>query len=572
MSFTSCIYISVFCMLPSFSWAQNRYDIVISECMADPLPAAGLPPASFIELKNISTVSYNLRDWAISNGSTTAHIKTDYLLPADHFLILCPTAAVAGFSAFGATLGLAGFPSMNNTSGDLILRTAAGDVMDAIHYEKSWYNNVLKEAGGWTLEIIDPGRRGQDKSNWSASSDPLGGTPGKKNSVDAPNPDTGSPQLLRAVCTDSLHLLLIYDEPLDSLRASNPRSYTISPDLGLPDSIIEIAPFFDRVAIRLSQPLQIGKVYSVTSQELQDCSSNEIGSQNHCLAGLAEKASPGDLIFNEILFNPSPGGYDYLELYNRSKKTIDCNELFLAGKDIRGVPKDPLAISVENQAVFPGEYLLLTENPPWILLNYPKADWAHILPMHSLPSLPDDAGTVILLNGLGETIDELDYDHHWHAPLLANETGVALERIRPDLLPASQSSNWTSAAADAGFGTPSYKNSEANTDTSGTHFISIEPKIFSPDMDGYQDFCFIHYQMPAAGFMGSISIYDVNGRLVRQLINNTLWSSSGVFRWDGLGDQQNLLPIGHYVIFIEVFSIDGTVKKQTSVCTLARKR
>ena len=88
---------------------------------------------------------------------------------------------------------------------------------------------------------------------------------------------------------------------------------------------------------------------------------------------------------------------------------------------------------------------------------------------------------------------------------------------------------------------------------SRTDFISVEPKVFSPDMDGYQDFFFIHYHLPAAGFTGSISIYDIYGRMVRKLVNNILWGTSGSFRWDGLDEQQNLLPMGHYLIYAELF-------------------
>jgi len=90
-------------------------------------------------------------------------------------------------------------------------------------------------------------------------------------------------------------------------------------------------------------------------------------------------------------------------------------------------------------------------------------------------------------------------------------------------------------------------------------------------MDGYQDFCFINYQLPSAGYMGSISVYDMYGRMVRKLVNNILWGTSGGFRWDGLDDQQNLLPIGHYVIYVELFMPDGTVLKKKMVCVLARR-
>jgi hypothetical protein len=101
--------------------------------------------------------------------------------------------------------------------------------------------------------------------------------------------------------------------------------------------------------------------------------------------------------------------------------------------------------------------------------------------------------------------------------------------------------------------------------------ISVEPKIFSPDMDGYRDFCFINYQLPAAGFIGSISVFDGNGRMVRQLANNILWGSSGSFRWDGRDEQQNLLPMGHYIFYCELFLPDGEMIKKKLVCVLARK-
>jgi hypothetical protein len=314
-----------------------------------------------------------------------------------------------------------------------------------------------------------------------------------------------------------------------------------------------------------------GKIYSVSVQQIRDCGGNETGPDNSCKAGIPEKPGGGDIIFNEILFNPPPYGFDYLELYNRSTRIINCSGLFLSGRDMSGALKNPFVLVKEERAFFPGEYLLLTENPDWVLHNYPLSGAAQILSVSALPSMPDDFGKVVLLDASGESIDELDYDHHWHSPLLANETGVALERIRADG-PVSLSANWTSAAASAGYGTPGYKNSESSTDSIRSDFISVEPKIFSPDLDGYEDFCFIQFHLPAAGFTGSISIYDVYGRMVRKLVNNVLWATTGSWRWDGLDDRQKLLPMGHYIIYAELFLPEGTVKKNVSVCVLARRR
>ena len=554
---------------PIILTAQNRYDVVITEFLPDPTPAVGLPESEFIELENRSAVDYNLHNWTISNGNNSATIRVDYILKADSFLILCPNSAAVSFAAFGATLGISGFPALSNDGGIIVLSTETGNVIHALHYDKSWFDNDIKATGGWSLEMKDPANPCSGIGNWAASIYPDGGTPGKKNSVYAENPDLEAPSLTRAIAVDSFNVVLLFDEATDSASASDVTHFSISDAIGFPEKATAIAPFFDRVELRLQHQLANGKQYTVSVQQLSDCSGNEIGLQNECRTGLPEKVKPGDIIFNEILFNPPPYGYDYLELYNRSSSIINCSELWLAARELTGNLKDPVNLVKEERAFFPGEYLLITENPDWIVHHYPNTDESVMIPLSSMPSLPDDLGKVALLNTSADIIDELDYDHHWHSPMLSIESGVALERIRTDL-PTGLASNWTSATAASGYGTPGYKNSEYSTDSTATDFISIEPKVFSPDMDGYQDFLFIHYHMTIAGFIGTISIYDIYGRMVRKLVDNILWGTDGSFRWDGLDEQQRLLPMGHYILIIQLYLPDGTIINRKLVAVLAR--
>jgi Lamin Tail Domain len=528
-------------LLPMFSKAQARYDVLITEFLADAAPSVGLPEFSFVELKNHSLQDVNLLNWKISNGSSTATIKTDYVLKADSFLIICSVSAVTAYSSFGSSLGISGFPSLANDTGSIQLIAPDDRVIHAVHYDQDEYRNGLKARGGWSLEMIDLNNACSGASNWTASVSADGGTPGTKNSVETANPDEQAPELLRFVPVDSIHTMILFDEALDSVSASDPANYSVSVMDHSPENAAALPPFFNQVEIRLPGPMFRDKLYTITVNHIRDCSGNEIGLYNSCPAGLTEKATDSDIVINEILFNPPPYGYDYIELYNQSHKIIRCSELYMASRDPTGNLKDPVNLGKEERAFFPGEYLLLTENPEWVLKNYPLAPAAQILSTTSLPSMPDDFGKLVLLNGSANSLDELDYDHHWHAPLLTDESGVALERIRANL-PTNQPSNWTSASATSGYGTPGYKNSESSLPSTGSDLITVEPKIFSPDMDGYQDFCFINYQLPVAGFTGSISVYDVNGRQVRQLVNNILWGVSGSFRWDGLDDQQHLLP------------------------------
>ena len=560
-----------FCVVPP-GRAQNvlHYDVIIDEFLADPSPSVGLPSSSFIELKNVSGKAISLRNWKVSNGASTATIKKDYLLEADSFLILCPASAEDAYSAFGPALGITGFPSLNHDAGEIILTTEDGNIIHAIQYDIGWYQNELKSKGGWSLEMIDPKNPCSGFSNWIASTQSIGGTPGKLNSANDENPDHSGPELLRSVTLDSLHLLALFSEPLDSFSAEQVLNYTFSPDLGEPAEAIPVSPIYDQVALTLKQPMIPRQVYSLTVQRVSDCALNEIGAENNCKAGLPEPPVMQDLIFNEILFNPPSYGYDYVELLNRSTEPIDLQKVFLAGRDMLGAVKDPHQLVPEQQLLFPGEYAALTENREWVMKNYTVTHPEKLFQMSSLPSMPDDQGTLLLLDESGQILDELSYDHHWHSPLLANEEGVSLERIQADQ-PTAQASNWTSAASSAGFGTPTDKNSESFADAEGKDLLQVEPKIFSPDNDGYQDFCFIKYHLAQNGFTANISIYDINGRAVRRLANNSTISADGSFRWDGLDDALNPLPMGHYVICVDLFTVTGKIKKFKRVVVLAKR-
>src|SRR5690606_33646247 len=46
--------------------------------------------------------------------------------------------------------------------------------------------------------------------------------------------------------------------------------------------------------------------------------------------GSSDMPQAGDILINEVLSNPKPGGIDFLEIYNYSNKTIDLSEVSIA--------------------------------------------------------------------------------------------------------------------------------------------------------------------------------------------------------------------------------------------------
>jgi hypothetical protein len=174
------------------------------------------------------------------------------------------------------------------------------------------------------------------------------------------------------------------------------------------------------------------------------------------------------------------------------------------------------------------------------------------------------------LNEQGNIVDEVAYLDDWHFKLISNEEGVALERIDYDA-PSQNEQNWHSAATNVGYGTPTYKNSQYRIDAGVQGEITVTPDIVSPDNDGMDDFATINYSFPEPGYLAGITIFDAAGRPVRYLQRNALCGIKGYFRWDGLGEKNQKLTVGIYIIYTEVFNLQGKTKKFKNVIVLARR-
>ncbi len=548
----------------------NQFDVVISELMADPTPQVGLPNNEWIELRNTSTNPFNLLGWRIGDATGQSGTMPNYNLLPDSVVIVCTSSAVAAMSAYGPTITVTSFPSLDNTGEIIYLRSPQNKIIHTVSYTDAWYKNELKKDGGWSLEMIDTKNACSGFTNWKASNDLKGGTPGKKNSVDAVNPDATAPQLLRAFATDSVNIVLVYDEPLDSLKAATIANYTISDGVGIPQAAITNSPVFDKVNLKLNTALSKNKVYTITANAVTDCAGNSIGTKNIVRVGLSEIADSLNIVINEILFNPKSNGTDYVEIYNRSNKIIDLKQTYIANRSTAGIISSIKQLSAENYLLFPQDFMVITEDVSIIKRDFITKNMDAFVAVAAMPSFNDDKGDVIILNAQGNIIDELVYDEKWHFKLIDNKEGVALERIDYNA-PTPQQDNWHSAATSVGYGTPTYKNSQYKINDGVQGEIKVTPEIVSPDNDGIDDFATIGYNFPSPGYVASITIFDANGRPVRYLQRNALCGIAGNFRWDGLGEKNQQLPVGIYIIFTEVYNLKGEKKQFKNTIVLARR-
>jgi len=546
-------------------------DVLINEIMVDPSPMVGLPNFEWIELKNTSTHAINLKGYRLGDGFSQSGPIPNYILLPDGMVILCSSNAATILSTLGPTISVTSFPSLDNTAGILILKTATNEIIHSISYSDSWYQNPLKKQGGWTLEMIDSHNPCGGGNNWKASIDNIGGTPGKKNSVVAENLDQSKPKLLRAFALDSLRLILVFDEPMDSLKASLKENYIIDGGIGIPLLASALAPLFDRVIIKLANPLLRNKVYLIKVASVEDCVGNRIDIRNDTTqVGLSEQAIKNDVVINEILFNPTPSATDYVEIYNRSNKILDLRQLYIANRNTTGTIGNLVQLSSESNLIFPQEFKVITASAAMVNSNYIVLNKEAFIEIESMPSFNDDRGTVVILNAQGEITDELTYNEKWHFKLIDNFEGVALERVNYNALTQS-AENWHSAATAIGYGTPTYKNSQYHSNEGLVGEMRLSPEIFSPDNDGQDDFATMDYHFPEPGYVANITIFNAMGRPIRYLQKNSLCGTTGTFRWDGLGEKNQLLAVGVYIIFTEIFNLKGIKKQFKNEIVLARR-
>ncbi|MCF8331423.1 MAG: lamin tail domain-containing protein, partial [Bacteroidales bacterium] len=537
-------------------------DVIISEIMCKPSDQKGLPEVEYVELYNRSDFPVDLRGWNFSySGNTPKRISSQVILP-DSCLIICDDDDFVHMQQFGDVATISSL-SLPNNGTDLLLVDSLSRVISFVEYSDEWYQNDFKQSsGGWSLEMIDMDYPCVGYDNWRASKSPEGGTPGASNSVSASNPDVHEPEYISMMYVNPSMFIIEMDEPLNPAQIPPASAFEVQ-GMGNVLSVQAIEPAYNRLQLILPSPLQPDSIYHLLIKDsLKDCAGNQLNKSSLPLA-VPSLPEPGDIVFNEVLFESPDATDDFVELINRSGKTLYLYNINLVYMDA----DDPLKISeVELDAgkrlLLDGEIRCFTEKRRALDEYYKRSVRNNIFQNGYLPSLPSDYGILMLRSSFdGTVIDSMRYDQEMHSGMLKETKGISLERITPQL-PTTQRENWTSAAETAGYATPGFVNSQYNKiSKQNSGKVSLEHKMFTPNGDGDRDVLIINYHMDQPGYVGNVRIYDRNGRETRELHNNVLMEMEGSFIWDGVANNAAKAPVGIYLIYVEVFDTNGNHEK-----------
>lgn len=273
----------------------------------------------------------------------------------------------------------------------------------------------------------------------------------------------------------------------------------------------------------------------------------------------ALQPQPGDIIFNELLPEPFVDGSEYIELYNRSEQELSLKDVCISTRKTDGSLNTRYPLEAYPQTLQAGDYLLLTKSIEGVENFYSlpaSLNWLEC----KLPVLSNTGSTVVLYREDGEIIiDEVSYSPKWHAPTVKNKKGVALERKDPDK-DSQNADNWTSAASSAGFGTPGLENSQYLSEETETDSEEIDDPIYQPT-GTFQ----IPYRLNQSGYMARGWIFDLSGRKVALIADNTLLGTQGYLEWNGKGRDGSPLNTGIYIIYLELWHPGGNVIRKKQV-------
>ncbi|GAA0878544.1 lamin tail domain-containing protein [Algoriphagus jejuensis] len=536
--------------------------LVINELMPAPKADQDLPNVEYIEIFHAGENQFRLEGVRLSNSRTEVDLSEYWIQPGE-FLILAPESQAFQLEEYGNVMGVKNWPTLLNSGDQIRLIASSGQKIDWISYATSTWGGSEFASGGYSLEVPNFGFLCSNSDLLKPSKEPMRGTPGVQNSIYDPIPQHTSPILQSVYFLDSLRVRVVF-------------SGSILPEIGA-DGLdfssnlsIDSVGFFkeNELHVLLKSPAQASQVYEVRIVGLRDCFGDPISGQLKSFV-LPELPQAGELIINELLFNPRTGEPKFVEIRNLSQRYLNLENWALANLSSSGVADQIKVFGGLGSMLAPGEYLAITTDANGLHLAYPKSSIDHFLQIPTLPSYPIAGGTVVLLSAKAEIAERFPYSEELHHPLLREPKGVSLERISPDT-PASYQMNWQSASGNEDFATPGRRNSQTISGEFEGESIHIEPEVFDPQGSSGLQFTSITYELDQPGWMGTFQIYSASGQLVRVLAQNQLLGASGLLTWTGTDSSGKIVRAGYYVLVAELYDPNGrtsVIKKTIVVAT-----
>ncbi len=413
--------------------AANFNDIVINEIMYAPI--SGEP--EWVEIFNTSISIINLNGWKIGDNSTSSIITSkDIFIQPLSFLVISKDSIITKLFSVLSPIVIANFPSLNNSGDAVVLKDPSGIVIDSLEYFPAWGGNT----NGRSLERIDAKNSSVDSLNWKTTVSKQKGTPGYINSVSQKDFDIEITDIIFSPSIPFLNdSVIIIARVKNKGKGAEAFSLRLFEDANLDSTYDSYLSSTGSLSISPQDSSEINLNYIIKNinstkgfyvEAISD--KDQDTSNNYFYKTISPGYRSGSVLINEIMYNPSGGEPEWIEVYNSTSDSVNLKSWGLSD-----VLATPATIQIKNNFYLPANsYSVIAKDTS--ILNYHRIIPSNIL-MLNLPVLNNDADGIVLKDNHGITIDSVFYRKDE-----GGSNGASLERKSlnvSSILPA----NWNSS-------------------------------------------------------------------------------------------------------------------------------
>ncbi|MBC8415736.1 MAG: lamin tail domain-containing protein [Candidatus Cloacimonetes bacterium] len=488
----------------------------------------------WIEIFNRSACGYVVDNWAIIDAGG-GQIRFSCTITANDFFVVCANTdlmlQVYPDIDIAKVVEASQWTTLNNTEESLNLVDEYYTSFDSTFYEG---DNCPSD---FSIERVNPFH--DENITWLVSLDSLG-TPALHNSVLPIEKDLELTLINSGLQGDQIeHSVLIKNIGLEIIP-----SVIFSCSTTLDGEETEIEIFQDEVTLDDSLLYEFFTeipTAGYTTFIYEIYSSEDLNSENDRDYNFYNNnALP--FVINEIMYDPDGEEPEWLE--------IKINNFIPHLEEISiVVDEDTLLLPFSES-----DYFLITsseEDAQFLQTNYGLEE--NVI-FTGLGSLSNEGEQLTLLDKNENLIESFFFLPEWNDEL----DGISIERVNP-YLPATEE-NWGPSVAGC---TPGDINSIYVELLPTAARLSVNPNPFSPYRD---ERTIISFKLPETISTVTIRIFDLKGRLVKKLVDQTLQASEGEIIWDGRDANSKNLPVGVYILLLEATSRESekTYRKTTT--------
>ena len=446
--------------------------VVVNEIMYKPF--GGEP--EWIEVFNTSGDSISLRNWTVSDVITTpAHVKINTnVIPPQEYLVIAHDSTIYDYHRIipSGVIEI-NLPVLNNDEDGIVIKDSRGQTMDSVFFRSGWGGT-----GGYSLERISTSAASNLSTNWNSSDDIEFSTPGRVNSI--------TPKIR------DIKITKISSEPEFPVEGSNIFiSAGIKNDGSLTASDLKVEFYIDSDSNQTIDRLLSSitgitlnpedSVYIMSAQPIQDLSSGILTAvrvifQNDedTLNNYAERFvqygfGERDLLINEIMYDPSDGEPEWIELFNNSTDSLNLKDWSVS--DLLTEPTRDF-ITTNDFYLQPGGFAVIAKDTSFYIYH-PNAGNVFITNFGTLGNSKDG---IIIYDFRDAGIDTVEYQSDW-----GGKNGYSLERISVSGA-SDDSSNWSSCLSHEK-STPGKPNSVVNIPQAERNSLVINEIMYDPGID-----------------------------------------------------------------------------------------